>query len=172
VAATAVVVPIFEADAAVGRWRRAHTRDGAEGMPAHITLIYPFVDEAHLDDAAVGALREVLAAFAPFDTRLTTFGRFDADRPVLYVEPEPAGAYLDLMAAIAARFPDHPPFGGVHERVIPHLTVVETPDARVIASAEDEVARHLPICARVDVVNVMAHRAGAGWHTHTAIALT
>jgi 2'-5' RNA ligase len=171
VAASAIVVPVVEADSAVGRWRRAYTGDGADGMPAHVTLIYPFADDSLLDDGMIADLGDVLAGFAPFDVRFGAFGRFDADPPVLYVAPNPSLPFLDLMTAIAARFADHPPFGGRHEAVVPHLTVAQTQDANVLAAAEDDVARHLPVRARLDAVHVMAHRAAGGWRTHTAIAL-
>jgi 2'-5' RNA ligase len=140
-------------------------------MPPHVTLIYPFVDDVHLDDAAIAALRDLLAVFAPFESRFATFARFDAARPVLYVEPEPAGAYLDLMTAIAARFPDHPPYGGVHETVIPHLTVAESDDLAALDAAEVAVSRHLPLVARVAEVDVMEHRGADGWCLHTALPL-
>jgi hypothetical protein len=52
VAATAIVLPFYELDAVVGRHRRALTSHGAEGMPAHVTLIYPFVDDHDLGDPA------------------------------------------------------------------------------------------------------------------------
>src|SRR4029077_3416402 len=66
VAATAIVVPFHAADAVVGAHRRALTGDGADGMPAHVTLIYPFVDAEHLSATDVGGLHAVLDAFAPF----------------------------------------------------------------------------------------------------------
>ena len=170
-AATAIVLPVGEAEPIVARWRRAHTRDGADGMPAHVTLIYPFVDDAHLGDEVIAHLGDVLAGIAPIDVRFGAFGRFDANPPVLYLEPAPAQPLHDLITVIAASFPGHPPFGGRHECVIPHLTVAQTQDAGAIAAAEDDVARHLPLSARLDAVHVLAHRAGRGWRTHTAIAL-
>jgi 2'-5' RNA ligase len=170
-AATAIVMPVAEAEAAVGRWRRMHTRDGAEAMPAHVTLIYPFADGSRLNDVVIAGIRSVLGAFTPFDVRFGALGRFDADPPALYLEPTPSTPFLDLIAAIAARFPDHPPFGGRHETVIPHLTIAQTQDSDAMAAAEDDVARHLPVLAHLDVVHVMAHRAAGGWRTHTAIPL-
>jgi 2'-5' RNA ligase len=171
VAATAIVVPVVAAEPALGRWRRAYTGDGAEGMPAHVTLMYPFADESRLDDVMIAALGDVLAAFAPFDVAFGGFGRFDADPPVLYVEPAPARPFLDLIAAIAARFPEYPPFGGLHETVVPHLTVAQTPNAEMIGAAEADVAPHLPIRAHIAAVHVMAHRATDGWRTQAVIAL-
>ena len=119
-AATAIVVPVAAAEAALGRWRRAYTDDGAEGMPAHVTLIYPFADESVLDDVMIADLGGVLAAFAPFDARFGTFGRFDADPPVLYLEPTRPQPFLDLIADVARHLPLHTRIDAVH--VMAHRT--------------------------------------------------
>jgi hypothetical protein len=37
-----------EAEPAVGRWQRQHTRAGADGMPPHVTLLIPFADSESL----------------------------------------------------------------------------------------------------------------------------
>ena len=140
-------------------------------MPAHVTLIYPFLADVQLGGDVIAALREVLATFSPFDVRFEAFARFDADPPVLYLEPDPAQPFLDLTAAIAARFPDHPPFGGIHDRITPHLTVAETADASAMRAAEESVARHLPLAADAVSVHIMEHHPADGWRTHTAIAL-
>jgi 2'-5' RNA ligase len=171
VAATAIVVPVPAVDPAVSLWRRAYTTDGAEGMHAHVTLIYPFVAASHLDGAVTAGLRGALDGFAPFDVRFGSFGRFDADPPVLYLEPDAAAPFRELIAAIAARFPEHPPFGGVHDAVIPHLTVAYADDPTVLAAAETDVARRLPLSAHVDTVDVMEHRPAAGWRVRARTPL-
>lgn len=169
-AATAIVVPFSDLDAIVGTHRRALTSDGADGMPPHVTLIYPFVDDADLSAGEVGRLRRVFGAFAPFDVTFSEFGRFDARPPVLYLAPEPAQPFLEMVAALAQEFPAHPPFGGVHETVIPHLTVAHAEDATALRGAEDDVRRHLPVHARVNEVTVMEHRVD-GWCPRERIAL-
>jgi 2'-5' RNA ligase len=171
VAATAIVVPVAEAEPALGDWRRAHTTDGAEGMPPHVTLIHPFADEACVDETVTDGLRDVLADVAPFDVRFEVFARFDADPPVLYLEPVPAEPFLHLIGVIAARFPAYPPFGGLHETVVPHLTVGCSGDPGVLAAAEADVARQLPITARIAAAHVMTHDPAAGWRVGARISL-
>ena len=58
---------------------------------------------------------------------------------LVWLEPEPAEPFAALTAAVAARWPDHPPYGGVFDTVIPHLTVVESEDAPL--DAVEEAAR-------------------------------
>ena len=71
-AATAIVVPFGDLPTVVATRRRALTSDGAEGMPPHVTLIYPFADAADLGPDEIGRIRAVLGMFAPFGV---TFGR-------------------------------------------------------------------------------------------------
>jgi 2'-5' RNA ligase len=170
VAATAIVVPFRAVPAVVDRRRRELTTDGADGMPPHITLISPFVDDADLTEADVDRLRGVLAASAPFDVTLARFARFDAQPPVLYLEPEPPEPFLAMITAIEQAFPAFPPFGGVHETVIPHLTVAYSDDPAALGAVEAEVGRHLPVHARVTEVVVMEHRAD-NWRPREHITL-
>ena len=169
-AATAIVVPFHDMPAAVTTHRRALTSDGVDGMPPHVTLLYPFVDDADLTAAEVGRLRGVLAAFAPFDVTLARFVRFDAQPPVLYLEPEPVQRFLGMIAALADAFPAFPPYGGVHETLIPHLTLAYSDDAAALDAVEADVRRHVPLRARVSEVAVMEHRAD-GWQPGEHIAL-
>jgi 2'-5' RNA ligase len=170
-AATALIVPFEQADPLLLRWRRAHTTDGAEGMPAHVTLIYPFVDDVQLVAGQVSELRGVLAAFTPFDVRFTSFGRFDRPPSVLYLKPEPAKPFMDMVDAIVDRFPTKPPYGGEFDTVVPHLTVAQTSDAEVLDNAEADVATHLPLAARTTHVHVMPHYGTDGWRMRNRIDL-
>jgi 2'-5' RNA ligase len=109
VAASAIVVPFAGLEPANGRWRQALTTDGADSMPAHVTLIYPFVADVRLRDDVIAALRVVLVTFSPFDVRFEAFARLEADPPVLYLEPDPAQPFLDLMAAVRSPSSDAQP---------------------------------------------------------------
>jgi 2'-5' RNA ligase len=171
VAATAIVVPFRAIDAIVGDWRRALTTDGADGMPAHVTLIYPFMDDDELGEGDIRRLRAALDAFSRFEVTYTRFGRFPAVPPVLYLEPEPAGQFVDMIAALTREFPAFPPFGGIHDTAIPHLTIAATDDDPAMRTAEDEVARHLPIRTRVAEVAVMHHHAD-GWRLRERLPLS
>jgi 2'-5' RNA ligase len=170
VAATAIVMPFPEVEALAGRHRRSLTADGADGMPAHVTLIYPFADGAALGDHEIGQVGAALAGVTQFDVTFAGFGRFAARPPVLYLEPRPGDEFLDMIAALERGFPAFPPFGGLHETVIPHLTIAQTDDATAMRAAQDDVERHLPIRTRAAEVAVMEHLAG-GWQPRARVAL-
>ena len=45
----------------------------------------------------------------------------------MWLHPEPSEPFAALTAAVWRRWPAYPPYEGVHEVVIPHLTVSEDP---------------------------------------------
>src|SRR4029077_829384 len=96
------------------------------GVPAHITIVFPFLPAHRL----VPDVRRHLAALAagqrPFDVRFARVGRFPT---VVYLAPEPSAPFTRLTEAVVDRFPDYPPYGGVFEEVIPHLTITESETA-------------------------------------------
>jgi 2'-5' RNA ligase len=130
-----------------------------------------FADGAALGDDVPGRVRAVLGAFSRFDVTFRRFGRFDAQPPVLYLDPEPGGLFVGMIAALEREFPAFPSFGGIHETVIPHLTIAQTDDATAMHAAKDDVAPHLPIRTRATAVTVMEHLA-AGWRPRERIPLS
>jgi 2'-5' RNA ligase len=168
-AETAVAVIVPEADALVSRWRRVHTRDGAEGMPAHVTLLYPFVPTESLTPEHVATAANVLAEFPPFDLTLTRCRFFGPPEPTLWLEPTPAEPFLAMIGALARVFPDHPPYGGMYERIVPHLTIAHG-ESPLLESIASEVAASLPLRACVTEA-ALAEETVDGWRTRTRLPL-
>ena len=128
-------------------------------VPAHVTILFPFVDGDDVDEAA---LRELFAQFEPFDFELDRLEQF-ADGAVVWLHPEPSEPFAALTQAVWERWPDHPPYEGAHETVIPHLTVSEEP-------AEVEVP--LPIAARAtEVTLIEQEEPGGPWATRLRFPL-
>lgn len=139
---SAVVVVVDEAAPAVDGWRERTCNDRPSiGVPPHVTLVFPFAPAADLDDAVERTLATATAATPAFEARFRTTARFP---DVLYLAPEPAGPFVLLTEAIAGTFPDYPPYEGAFDTVVPHLTVAQGDD-RLLAEAEADVARSLPI---------------------------
>ena len=131
---TALIVPVPEAEPQVGELRLAHDSFAARGVPAHITILFPFADTAQLDDAAVA---DVISQFPAFDFALDRVEQFPDG--TTWLHPTPSLPFVDLTAAVWQRWPEHPPYEGLHDEVIPHLTISETPiDVQLV----------LPISAR------------------------
>ena len=58
---SAIVVPVPDAEPAVGTWRARYDSSAAFGMPAHITVLYPFLPEDRLTQDVVDRLTEICA---------------------------------------------------------------------------------------------------------------
>ena len=110
----------------------------------------------------------IVAREPAFDVRFVATHRFPG---VVWLDPVPAQPFLRLTQAIWAAFPDHPPYGGAFGRVVPHLTVAQLEDARVMASVETLVQPLLPIAATARRVDVMATGPDGRWHVRWRLPL-
>jgi 2'-5' RNA ligase len=160
VGATSLAVTLPEAEPAIGRHRRAHTPSGPEGMPAHATLIAPFVHSSRLGDDDLDAIRDALRPFRPFEVTLASFGCFE-HIGCLYLEPEPREPFVRMSQALLAAYPEveYPPEGAT--RIIPHVTIGGHLTAEQQDEIKQELAPYLPIRARADSV-VLVERGDDG----------
>lgn len=111
---TALIVPVPEADALVV--------DGTPGVGAHVTVLAWFLDPEDVDEDAIA---DVLAPFATFEFELDSVERFDDG--TTWLRPAPSHPFADLTIAVWNRWPERPPYGGLHDEVFPHLTIAKTP---------------------------------------------
>jgi 2'-5' RNA ligase len=163
VADAALVVPVPTADPVIGQLRREHTRSGADGMPSHLTLLYPFTTGRETE------IEQALAPFTAFEYTLPAAAVF-GEPPVLYLEPDPADRFLALIEALMAAFPEFPPYGGVQFYPEPHVTIAQG-DESAFAAIRAEVEPLLPISGRADEVLLFEHDADHGWRPRTRFPL-
>jgi hypothetical protein len=159
---TALVVPVPEAEPLVRGWRRRLDRSASWGVPAHVTVLYPFVPPAAVDARTRSHVATLLSQAAPFAFSLTVPRTFDDD--VLYLAPEPAEPFRNLTGLLVAAFPDYPPYGGAFADVVPHLTVAEGVSSAQMRAARLAVERGLPLaCAASEVVLMAGAPAKDAW---------
>src|SRR5688572_2580481 len=97
---TALIFPIPEANAILAPWRLRYTKEGPRGMPAHITVLYPFAAAGTLDEPAHDSLARVIAGHSAFRFVLPTMERWQDGILVLTVEPrEPFNALITGVCA-------------------------------------------------------------------------
>jgi 2'-5' RNA ligase len=163
-------VPVPEAEAVAGPWRRQFATDAAHGMWAHVTLIYPFRDSSKVDaptwQEIVGALRP----FRRFAFRLTRTGYFHGEPHVLYLVPQPSSRFVEMTETLAAAFPDTPPYEGALDEVVPHVSVADRNDVELLAEIEADLKRHLPIGAIAREVQLVFHKP-EGWRLQQSFRL-
>lgn len=153
---TAVVVPVPEADLVVNEHRQRLDRAAVWGVPAHVSVVYPFAPPATVDDGVVARLTAAVASVRAFDCTFATTSWFGRD--VLWLAPEPAEPFQQLTSQVWAAFPDFPPYGGAFADPVAHLTVAERALGQPgdLAAVEAAVQPVLPIRQRIDHVLLIA----------------
>ena len=168
---SALIVEVPEAEPLVGPWRRLHDSSAALGVPAHVTILYPFVPPDRIDAATMDGIRSVAAAHQPFSAALASVSTFPGH--IVWLAPVPDAPFRALAAAVWARFPDHPPYEGRHADVIPHLTVGEGDSASVPLlhrEVERDLSGRLPLAFRVEALSLFVAHDGR-WAVQRRFAL-
>ena len=167
---TAVVIPVPEAAPVVDPWRERTCNDKPSiGIPAHVTLVFPFVPAGAVDPAAREALAAIVGAVPRFAFVLHETRRF---RETLYLAPEPPEPFVRLTEAIVRRFPAHPPYEGAFDEVVPHVTVAHGGTA-LLDEADASVRGLLPLdaVAREALVLEEVEPDWGHWHVRARLPL-
>jgi 2'-5' RNA ligase len=157
---SAILLAVPEAEPLVRGVRERFDPSAADGIPAHITLVYPFVPVELLDERTVEGLRGVFELASPFDFSLTGPERFPE---ALYLRPEPAEPFRALIEGLGRTFPEYPPYAGEFDDVIPHLTVAQGRDEELMAGIASELASGLPVRAHVAEATLMLEGNDGPW---------
>jgi 2'-5' RNA ligase len=167
--ASGMAVPI-RIPRSISRLRRRWDRAARAGAQPHVTVLYPFLPTSRLTAEVRATLVEIAAGVAPFDVTFADVRRFEDG--VVWIEPAPSAAFRALTDAVVARWPDHPPYGGLFDEVIPHLTVVEMDgDGPPLEAIEAQVAAALPFGARAERLELWRQDAGGQWRPHWRLRL-
>ena len=164
---TSAIIVRVPIPARIARVRRQWDPSAAVGVPPHVTVLFPFLPPGRLDARVRRELADIAAAHDAFDIRFTAIGRFPG---LLYLAPEPAGPFVQLTEACAERFPDFPPYGGVHDEIVPHLTVVEGEQAPTDAIAR-QLEAGLPFTYRVRALEVITPTEAGPWRLRWRLRL-
>ncbi|GAA4908037.1 2'-5' RNA ligase [Actinomycetospora succinea] len=159
---TAVLVLVPEAEPVVGALRDRLDPSAPQGVPAHVTVLFPFVPAQAVDAATVDRLRRAVAGVGRFDATFDAVRWFGED--YVWLAPSPAAPFAELTERVHRAFPDHPPYEGEHEPV-PHLTVGyrRHSSLEALQRAADDLAPRLPITAGIDRVHLLAGSFEGDW---------
>ncbi len=167
---SALVAIIPEAEDLVSSFRDQYDPSAAAGVPAHVTITYPFKRPTELTAEVIEKLRQLLAGIPSFDLRFARTGKFPT---VLYLQPEPAEPLNRLTTLVTECFPETPPYGGAFPDLVPHLTIAHAdgPQLAVIHEDFDQHARgRLPIQTTVREI-VLMDNPGGRWQVRERFAL-
>lgn len=162
---TALVIVLDEAEPFDVLRRELMPVTVAAGIPFHVTLLSPFAPPGERDDQA----RAFFAERKPIEFELTRVATWPR---VVYLVPEPDDELRALMGALFARFPEWPPYEGIHEEVVPHATLGEDVDAAAVRDeVERRVAPHLPHRCQARDVSLLEEYAPGRWRERERLAL-
>ena len=149
---SALIVRVPSAEPLVSALRLRHDRAAGVGVPAHLTIAYPFKPVELMDPDDLQTLETLFRQADPTTVEFRATGRFDDH--TLFLEPSDGAPFIALIEAVGDQFPDYPIYGGAHPQVHPHLTVGQGLDRSSLTAAEDHLRRGLPITQRVDAVEL------------------
>jgi 2'-5' RNA ligase len=158
---SAIIVPVI-VPVAVQRLRDRMDPSAADGVPAHVTLIYPFMPPSELKDDVRRRVEEIVASEPTFPFVLRAVGRWPT---VVYLEPEPDDPFRRLTNALAAAFPNYPPYEGAHAEVIPHVTIASDVPDDYFDAAVHALPALLPIRDVAREAWLVGHTPEQSWHT-------
>ncbi|RJQ66445.1 2'-5' RNA ligase family protein [Pseudonocardiaceae bacterium YIM PH 21723] len=162
---TGVIVPVAAADPLLSKVHHRFPQLREEPVPAHVTVLYPFLPVTSVTPADLDALRDLFAGFAPFPVRFSQARRFPR---LLYLEPEPAEPFTEMTRRAVQRWPHLLPYGGKYGDSEPHLSVADfaPSDEPVLGAVEAELAAQLPVSMVLDEAWLVVFD-GSGWNrTH------
>src|SRR5215468_417333 len=103
-----IIVPVPEAESLFGTLRGTHDRVAALGVPAHITLLYPFLPPPSALNQG-NELENLFGAMHAFEFLLVDVRRFAA---TLYLHPNEAGRFRAMTDILSAKWPACKPYNG------------------------------------------------------------
>lgn len=132
----------------------------ARGVPPHVTVLFPFLPVDALTPEVHLTLWDLAAARRPFAAR---FDRVECLDTMVWFLPADQLPFLRLTAEVVARWPDYPPYEGVHDELIAHLTLVETSNLESLNEACAAASASRGFDAAVDELRVITEDPAGRW---------
>jgi 2'-5' RNA ligase len=151
-----LVIPVPALDEFVQRWRPLTDAIPVVGVPAHVTVLYPWVPPP-VPSQDLERLQGLLSGVEAIDFTLTDVRRFGTD--VVYVAPEPAAPFTALTQLVWEAWPDWPPYEGEFDEPVPHVTIGHGGAEEHLISVGEAARELLPITVRAEEVWLMT----GGW---------
>jgi 2'-5' RNA ligase len=166
---TGLVLLVPEADPVVGRWRDRYDPHAPGGVPAHVTVLYPWLPTAEVTPAEEAALAALIATHPPFTLTFAAFGRFPA---ALWLAPDPSEPVRRLTRAVVARWPRCTPYQGRFDGDHPHLTIADGRDPTRLTDVTADITPHLPLHTTITAVTLGEETPDGRWDIRRGFPLS
>lgn len=165
-ARTGLVIAVPEAQARFGALRHRFDPQARLGVPAHVTILFPFMPPELVDAQVLRRLELLFQRFPPFACAFQRVERFPS---TAWLAPADPNRFVELTNAVAREFPQYPPYGGAHASVVPHLTIADG-DAAAAEVAQEELRADLerngPVSAHCGSVRLLENSSGRWGEMH------
>jgi 2'-5' RNA ligase len=156
---SALLLLVPAAEDAVGAQRARLDSSARDGVPAHVTVLYPFLPPAEIGPEVLAELSRLFAGMPRFSFTLDQVRWFGES--VVWLGASDESPFRALTGLAVAAYPSCPPYQGAHEDVVPHLTIghltIGHPHGPAELRAAGEAVRPLlPITAEATEVTLMA----------------
>src|SRR5580765_4712014 len=94
---TALIITVPEVESLVDDFRARHDPAWAEGVPAHVTVLFPFLAPQRVTSVTLQSLREVFEQFPSFSAWFAEPRTFPG---VLYLPPLPDVTFRRLIECV------------------------------------------------------------------------
>jgi hypothetical protein len=108
------------------------------------------------------ALADLAAGWSHDVAKFDTVERRDG---MVWLVPADQRPFLRLTAEVVAQWPDCPPYEGIHDELIAHLTLVETPEVQALDAARVAATASCPFSAAITGIRVIVEDGAGRWHT-------
>jgi 2'-5' RNA ligase len=161
-----LIIEVPAAEPAVRHHREHLDASAPLGIPAHITVLFPFMSPETIDTAALTGLSELIAQTSRFRFQLDHTDWFGDE--VLWLAPSDPRPFRALTQRLFRAYPAFPPFEGQFDEVVPHLTIGHRHPLNDLRAAEESVQARLPIDASATAVTLMTQQPAGGLWTKAA----
>ena len=158
---SALLIEVPESEPLVRTYREVHDPVATLGIPAHITILYPFRDPSRIDETLIADLQFLFSQHVSFPFRLIKIQNFSA---TLWLAPDPSEPFKILTENLISHYPDAQPYGGSYDDIIPHLTVADRKSAeelvQITTTFRNVASKLLPIESFANKVTLMTRQRG------------
>jgi len=154
-----ILIPVPEVEFLVSDLRARYDPSGSKGVPAHVTLLFPFIPPEKITPEDIKILQE-LFKIPRFEFTLSHINTFP---DAVFIEPKERELFVELTRRIYAQFPDYPPEEGKYlPEINPHLTIGHQLGDRFDECLEQakKIEDKLPIRCNAEEIYLMTSKNG------------
>lgn len=166
---SALVVVAPEVEFAVANIRQQLDPVAPLGVPAHVTVLFPFMPAVQIDEDVRTAIADAVLGVTCFDHTFTSTKWFGRD--VLWLASTANSEFRTLTRRMTEAFPAYLPYAGQHDDFVPHLTIADRAPLGEMQAAEHQVQQALPIHATVHAVTLLVEQPSGEWESAASFPL-